>query len=1700
MTKEPKKFVGLHSHSNFSTGDGLNFPQEHIDFAISNGMDALALTDHGNMNGFAHQYYHWEKLKKKGVSFKAIPGNEMYFIDSLSEWAALKESMKKEKTASADKKTKESSIEDIGDETAKDAKELEENYKASDDDENSSVLENESETKGYQKYSNPINQRNHLVVLPKNQQGLYALFKITSMSYKDGFFRYPRVDFDLLEKYSKGNLIATSACIGGRMSKIVFDNQLKPYEEWGKETLHDNEELIQLKIKEYAERFAHVLGGKENFYLEIQMNKLPQQHLVNYHLIQAHKKFGIPIVATCDAHYSDPSYWRERELHKLMAWSTKMKGAIDVNSIPKTADELKAELYPKNAEQMWKTYNSLKSEYDFYEKEGFDDIVCNAIEQSHVIAHEQIEKDVIVPDRKIKLPAIEKLISKDSLDKYLGDDKFKDANGETDEDRIAFAELKKKSIQGLIWRKKHTEQKYIDQLKLELDTMKHLKVSKYLLTYEKLMKELQNHMITGPGRGCLSGEEYVLTKTNGFKKLKEINIGDKIVDSNGLYQDVINHFEYDIDEKCLVIKTEHSFGDVILTEDHKVYCEQAEKIKYKNNLSESTLKSIKVWKDLKNTPVWVEAKNLKIGDYIYTPFIKNREVKDVNYIDLGQYTDALRVFDDQIEIKTSSNNNDFNIRTLSKKIGVNRTCFKQYIIGKVNENNKRFSVNKSKIDSFFKENNISKEQVYNHYMSFSDLKKINRYIPFDEQFSYFLGRWIGDGWIIDDYKHRKYAVGIAFNAEDVKSINYFENYFKTLGFDVKNLKSKTTKLVQMFVYSKSFVLMMRSLFPKYHNTSNSKYIGDFINLPDNKLLSLINGIIDSDGHIKKGKYDNRTNIDSTSLILILELKQALLYLKCPSAIQTRKEYFHPQNKKWLCKESYKISFNFKNKNKNIFEDGYYSKITGIAETSEIKKVYDISVNNNPSYLTTNGIMHNSGAGSLVCYVLSITQIDPLQYGLLFSRFMSKVKHGLPDVDSDTSDREVALQLITKLFGEENVLAISNYNQLQLRSLIKDLGRVYGIPFEDLNKYTTVIESEALEEAKKESGFDKATWILDYDEAFKSSQTFRDLMEKYPELDKSIKILFKQIKNTSRHSGGVAITNKAYDIMPVIKSGKVFQTPWVEGLNNRHLEGLGILKFDILGLGTLRMIEKCVEKIIKKETGKKYITFQEINEWYYNNLHPDNNSMDDLKVYQNIYWNGKWAGIFQFVNESAQKFIQKLKPTSIADIAAATSIFRPGALAMSADKLYMKNKEHPDKVKYKHPLLKDVLSETYGCIIFQEHLQLIYHKMAGVPLEETDLIRKAFTKKDLSNKEKAAEERKKLKEEFVIKCKENNNIDESITSELFDELEKMVSYSFNKAHAVSYATVSYMCAYLLTYYPDEWITSYIDYAINDKGKAAGKEDPKDVALAEAVSLGYKLGKPDINYSTHEYTCKDKVLIPSITSLKGVGKTVLDEIGDYRPYKSIEDLLWHVENNEETWRHSKLNKRAFSALVRMEAFDSMDIVGEGKTFKNYKQMYYALVEAADELKKAVSRKKNRNHKELLEQKIKEAQELPDWTRAEKLQNKKELAGMSDQDLIVTPQMVEFLKAQNISPVHSWESDQKVYWAIVVSANVATTKTGKKYLKLKLKSENGTEHFCSIWNYKEGELNVKENDVVVGSFSKNNFGLSTFPNKVYKLNQND
>lgn len=509
MSKAPERFVGLHSHSTFSNYDAIGRPQDHIDFARRNGSDALALTDHGNMNGFSHQYLHAKKLASAGVNFKPIFGVEAYFVPSLEEWKRLYDLQRVEnavaKEAKKAKPKKGKTIEEVGNEMASTEAELQEiaaaKAEGEEDEEDSggTIVENEEESKS--KVRNPLFQRNHLVLLAKNSDGLKSLFRMVSDSAADGFYRYPRMDLEMIRKYANGNVIGLTACVAGYLAKIVFDHQKEgDFNLWMPND--DNFELIQAELARAIGQFQEVLGP-ENYYLELQFNRLSAQHLVNYHLMEASKRTGAPLVVTCDAHYSDPSHWREREIYKMMGTLQFMKPDDERKSLPERVEDLKCELYPKNAEQIWASYKDYSKEFSFYD----DAVICDAIERTHDIAHQQI--GVAEPDRRVKLPSVGVILKNSEIEAIK--EKLPPESVE-DEDSIAFQAVKNLAIQGLKNRKVETKQSYIDRLKYELEVIKTLKFAKYFLTYYHIMRVAGEHMILGNARGSAGGSllAYVL--------------------------------------------------------------------------------------------------------------------------------------------------------------------------------------------------------------------------------------------------------------------------------------------------------------------------------------------------------------------------------------------------------------------------------------------------------------------------------------------------------------------------------------------------------------------------------------------------------------------------------------------------------------------------------------------------------------------------------------------------------------------------------------------------------------------------------------------------------------------------------------------------------------------------------------------------------------------------------------------------------------------------------------------------------------------------------------------------------------------------------------------------------------------------------------------------------------------------------------
>lgn len=487
----------------------MGLPRSHFDFVMENTKDeesrpGLAITNHGNMNSYAHAYLYVKGLKKKGVDFKFFPGCEFYLHPDLDEWKRIKE----EKDTQG--KTKVES-------------------------QHGSTVENEEESKRRRSYD-PIKRRHHLVVLAKTSKGLKSLFGLVSRSYLEGFYRFPRIDYRML-KENKGDYIVSSACISGPLSYDIYSTFPDVEFEDLLPSLVDDQairEQVLVKMENTVDQLVDAVG-RENLNLEVQFNRIPAQHLTNRMLIELAGRTGLPLLATGDSHYSRPELWRERAIYKNLGWLNYKD--YDPTKLPQRVEDLQDEPYPKNAAQMWQWYTETAKGFDFYD----DELMRDAIERSHDLAFDVIEE--VEPDTRVKLPS------------------WSVPKGKT-----PIEALRDACHEGML-RLKHTRSKtYKERLEYELGIIEEKDFCEYFLTMKEIIGLASNHMLIGVGRGsaagslvnyvlgitqvdpikygliferfinplrCLDPHTFVFQKDVGATMLKDIHVGDKIACNDG---------------------------------------------------------------------------------------------------------------------------------------------------------------------------------------------------------------------------------------------------------------------------------------------------------------------------------------------------------------------------------------------------------------------------------------------------------------------------------------------------------------------------------------------------------------------------------------------------------------------------------------------------------------------------------------------------------------------------------------------------------------------------------------------------------------------------------------------------------------------------------------------------------------------------------------------------------------------------------------------------------------------------------------------------------------------------------------------------------------------------------------------------------------------------------------------------------------
>jgi len=555
-----------------------------------------------------------------------------------------------------------------------------------------------------------------------------------------------------------------------------------------------------------------------------------------------------------------------------------------------------------------------------------------------------------------------------------------------------------------------------------------------------------------------------------------------------------------------------------------------------------------------------------------------------------------------------------------------------------------------------------------------------------------------------------------------------------------------------------------------------------------------------------------------------------------------------------------------------------------------------------------GPARGSAAGSLVAYALNITQIDPIRHGLLFERFMTKNQkdNGFPDIDHDVSDPMKLKDILIEDWGDNVVAPISNWNTLQLRSLLKDISKFYGIPYKEVNDVTNKMMREATTKAKAVHGIKAGVYVPTFEEVMEYSESLQGFLETYPFVKTHVNRIHGSIRSASRHAGGVVVAENLDQWMPLISSKGVRQTPWSEGMNVRHLEPAGFIKFDILGLASLRMMEGAISHILKRHHNIKKPKFDDIKKFYNENLHPDAIDLADQSVYENIFHEGRWAGIFQFTESGAQSFCKRAKPRSIVDLSAITSIFRPGPLSAGVDKDYIEAKNHPEQIEYPNDFYREDTQETYGFLIFQEQIAKIAHRIGrDISLDEGNLLRKVLTKKGTGKADKVKDD---LYTKFIDGAAQKKIL-RGDANELWQKFEYFSGYGFNKSHATAYSVLSFQCAWLLNYYGVEWLAAFLDKE---------PETKKERAISAAKGLGFEIRPLDVNLSgaDWEISTDGKTLIQPLTSIKGFGDKAMKEVLDHRPFTSVDEFLFHPR-----MLYSKLNKKNLDVMCRAGALSSL-----------------------------------------------------------------------------------------------------------------------------------------------------------------------------------
>lgn len=513
----------------------------------------------------------------------------------------------------------------------------------------------------------------------------------------------------------------------------------------------------------------------------------------------------------------------------------------------------------------------------------------------------------------------------------------------------------------------------------------------------------------------------------------------------------------------------------------------------------------------------------------------------------------------------------------------------------------------------------------------------------------------------------------------------------------------------------------------------------------------------------------------------------------------------------------------------------------------------------------------SGAGSIAAYLIEITDIDPLEFNLIFERFLNPERISMPDFDIDFcyERRQEVIDYVGRRYGKDHVAQIITFGTMAARAVIRDVGRAMGFPYQKADMVAKLIPRDL------KMTIDKAILV---EPELKNLYNTDNQIKEMIDIAKKLEGL---ARHASTHAAGVVITKEpVVNYVPLYESDGLISTEYTM----TTLEQLGLLKMDFLGLRTLTVISD-TEKLVKKIHG----------------IEIEYGKFDDKDTYKMLV-EGKTTGVFQMESSGFRQVMMRMKPDKLEDIIVMISLYRPGP--MEQIPRYIKNKNNPENVVYTHKALEPILKVTSGCMVYQEQVMQIFRDLAGYSLGRADLVRRAMGKKklDVMRKER----------EVFVQGALKNGIDEESSNRIFDEMEEFAKYAFNKSHAAAYAVVAYKTAYLKTHYPAEFMAATMNSFIGNLNKIPEY-------IEECKEMGIEVLKPDINESYLKFSVINGKIRFALSSIKNAGDNAINEIIASRKnmgrFTSFIDFCERVSGDS-------VNKKCVESLIKAGCFDEVE----------------------------------------------------------------------------------------------------------------------------------------------------------------------------------